>query len=162
MTTTFTFERSTNPFKEPRFCKCQENKHVFSKQKQSNTPFGRHHHGNRFSFLFLFSLLEHTEGLGVHQSVTVATKYVRSIRQTTSLTYPPPEEPGGREMVTCSSDYICDSPVQKSKVIPSHIPIALLCLKCCITELPLRVGLICASQLHEYLTTLQSAYERRL
>ena len=64
--TTFTFERSTNPFKEPRFCKCKENKHVFSKQKQSNTPFGRHHHGNKFSFLFLFSLLEHTEGLGVH------------------------------------------------------------------------------------------------
>ena len=40
--------------------------------------------------------------------------------------------------------------MQKSKVIPSCISIALLCLKCHIAELPLRAGLIRASYMHEY------------
>ena len=55
--------------------------------------------------------------------------------------------------------HICGSPVQKSKVIPLRISIALLCSKRRIAELPLRVGLIRASQMHEQLMNLRSAYE---
>ena len=37
---------------------------------------------------------------------------------------------------------MCGSPVQKSKIIPSHISIATLCSKHRIAELPLRAGLM--------------------
>ena len=46
---------------------------------------------------------------------------------------------------TCKKDCICGSPIWKSKVIPSRISITSLPLKCRITELLLRAGLICAS-----------------
>ena len=67
----------------------------------------------------------------------------------TSVTDPQVEEGDcrflPREILQEVHDYICGSPIWKSKVIPSHISIALLPLKHCITELPLRTGLICAS-----------------
>ena len=49
----------------------------------------------------------------------------------------------------CLHVCICGSPVQKSKIIPSRISIALLCSKRRIAELPLRAGFIRASQMHE-------------
>ena len=45
------------------------------------------------------------------------------------------------------------------KHFPLRILIALVRLKHCTTELPLKAGLIHAVQTHEYLTRLQSVYE---
>ena len=62
-------------------------------------------------------------------------------------------------MHTPSPIYTCASHMQQSKVIPSHILITSLCSKRHTSELSLRVGLIRASQMHEYLMNPQGAYE---
>ena len=51
------------------------------------------------------------------------------------------------------------SQVEKLNIIPLCISTALLCLKHCSAELSLRVGLIHAAQVHEYLISVCSVYE---
>ena len=55
--------------------------------------------------------------------------------------------------------HMWQSRVAKLNIIPLHVSIALPCSKHWSVELPLRAGLICAVQMHEYLTCLCSVYE---